>query len=114
MFDTAIWLFEVCSALALNHQQAFCETQSMLSANTIKTFASGFRNSMVKRYHPYAWLVDRPFLFLICRHTSSVFLPFYHNLTSMLCDPRPARHWESVVGRRVRSREDPRYLRARP
>jgi hypothetical protein len=64
MFDTAIWLFEVCSALALNHQQAFCEINPMLSANTIKTFASGFRNSSGQALHqPVAWLVDRPFYF---------------------------------------------------
>ena len=33
MFDTAIWLLEVCSAVAPNHQQAFREINPMLSAN---------------------------------------------------------------------------------
>jgi hypothetical protein len=40
----AVWLLEVCSAVAPNHQQAFGKISTMLSANTIKAFANGFGN----------------------------------------------------------------------
>jgi hypothetical protein len=44
MIDAAVWLFEVCGAVAPNHQQAFRKINTMLSANAIKAFANGLGN----------------------------------------------------------------------
>jgi hypothetical protein len=42
MIDAAVWLLEVCSAVAPNDQQAFRKINTLLSANAIKAFANGF------------------------------------------------------------------------
>jgi hypothetical protein len=64
MIDAAIWLPEVCSAVAPNHQQAFRKINIMLAANTINAFADGFGNcggqALPLLAWPVAWLVDKP------------------------------------------------------